>query len=39
LKLENLGFVRRMWSNTSKVSRYQWTTQGVSFFISQGWMI
>jgi DNA-binding IclR family transcriptional regulator len=38
LKLENLGFVRRMWGGT-KVSRYQWTTQGVSFFMSQGWVI
>jgi Fe2+ or Zn2+ uptake regulation protein len=38
LKLENLGFVRRVWGG-SKVSRYEWTSDGVGFFMSQGWVI
>jgi len=38
LKLEKMGFVRRIWVG-SKVSRYEWTTDGVAFFMSQGWVV
>jgi len=38
LKLEKMGFVRRI-NGGSNVSRYEWTTHGAAFFMSQGWVI